>query len=306
MNSSEPDQIDLLCAGKLYIDIIFAGLPRFPRRGEEILSNAIEVTLGGGAVICAAGVSSLGLKTGVMGAIVHDLFGDYIVRVLKAHQVNIDSLVKVDGIENNISVSLDVTNDRSMIAFAGIDDYSELDQKKKNSIFSSKHLHVKGLNERRASLLKFAKENTITTSLDINLQAPNDASMIREILRYVDIFLPSAWEVKALFKKPARQMVRELGRLAGEYCVIKLGQKGSIASDGYSLIEQLPNPTKILDATGAGDAFDAGFLWAYLQKEPIEQCLRAGTLAAELCLHTMGGINWINRISEFRALYEAS
>ena len=101
-----------------------------------------------------------------MGAVVDNLFGTYIIHELKTHNVNIDSLIKVNGTENNISISLNTFDDRSMIAFAGIDDYSELGSGKKNMILTSNHLHVKGLNMERASLLKFAKEKNLSTSLD--------------------------------------------------------------------------------------------------------------------------------------------
>jgi sugar/nucleoside kinase (ribokinase family) len=299
MDRVEITTTDLLCAGKLYVDVLFTGLPRFPVPGEEILSEDIAISLGGGAAICAVGVSRLGLKTSVTGAIVPGLFGDYIVHTLAFHNVKVDALVKVHGTENNISVSLDTPDDRSMIAFAGIDDHSELDNRKRDTVLSTSHLHVKGLNQERAELLKFAKENNRTTSLDINLQTASNVETLWGILPYVDVFLPSAWEVKALFNSPPGQMVKKFGKQTGSYSVIKLGREGSIASDGNSLIEQPSRSVKIVDATGAGDAYNAGFLWAYLRKEPIEQCLRAGTLAAELCLQTVGGIGWVNRVNEF-------
>lgn len=303
MNNKKTINLDVLCAGKLYVDIVFTGVPRLPVLGEEILSDDLAISLGGGATFCAAGISCLGLKTGIMGNIVNNCWGSYIIRELLSYNVNIDSLVKINHGENNISISINVVNDRSMLACAKVDDYSEaLNHKKKISILAANHLHVKGLSASRANAIKFAKDSGLTTSLDINLQTTNQAETILEILPYIDIFLPSAWEVATLFGSSPKKIVKELGKLTNGYCVIKQGKKGSIASDGKFIVEQTSRPTKILDATGAGDAYDTGFLWAYLRNDSIEKCLKAGTIAAELCLQTIGGAGWFNKINDFHEL----
>lgn len=299
IKAKERNNLDLICAGKLYLDIIFTGLARFPILGEEVLPNNVTVSLGGGAAICAVGSSSLGLRTGIIGVVADNLFGNYIVQILKAHNVNTNFINMVSGVENNISVSINVSDDRSMVAYAALDDFSEFDNIKKNVILSSKHLHVKGLSIERANLLKFAKKNELTTSLDINLQTSNQAHLLRKTLPYIDIFLPSAWEVSQLFENSPRKMAIELGKLTRQYCIIKLGREGSIASEGNNIIKQASNPVKVIDATGAGDAYNAGFLWAFLTNHTIEQCLKAGTIAAELCLQTAGGIGWVELINGF-------
>jgi sugar/nucleoside kinase (ribokinase family) len=142
----------------------------------------------------------------------------------------------------------------------------------------------------------------ITTSLDIgwNPARYRDPDF-REIIRRMVIFLPSWRDAEWV---TGRTMPEDAVRTLGELVpvpVIKLGAEGSIGMEDGRIV-RVPAPSVTpLDTTGAGDAFNAGFLWAYLRGEPLDRCLLAGNICGALSTRAPGGTEAFPRLSVLRA-----
>jgi sugar/nucleoside kinase (ribokinase family) len=141
-----------------------------------------------------------------------------------------------------------------------------------------------------AKLFRKAKQLGLTTSVDCNYDpAERWDSGLRDVLRYTDIFFPNEDEARFLTgKKSPEDAARELGKLASTV-VVKLGAKGALVYNGGSSFQVKAVKTGVVDATGAGDSFDAGFLSRFLRGGSLRECARAGASAGARCVTRVGG-----------------
>ena len=147
-------------------------------------------------------------------------------------------------------------------------------------IKSARHLHFSsyflqpGIQSGLLSLFKTAKENGLTTFLDMQWDPAEKWNFnYKEILPFVDVFLPN--EQEALLLTNENVLGDPLKKLTcdGNLVVVKLGSKGSITSDNKkNVFKQSFYNNDVVDAIGAGDSFNAGFIFKYINKSTIDEC----------------------------------
>ena len=134
------------------------------------------------------------------------------------------------------------------------------------------------------------KEAGLTTSLDTN-DDPDDGwkGGLDEVLQYVDVFLPNEREVqKAAGVADVEEAVKKLAAIV-PLVVVKLGRQGAIAQRGAERFACPSISVDAVDAVGAGDSFDAGFLHQYVRGADLTACLRAGNIAGAFSTTRAGG-----------------
>src|SRR5581483_3663694 len=159
----------------------------------------------------------------------------------------------------------------------------------------SRHFHLcsfylqRGLKPGVAELFRRMKSAGLTISLDPN-DDPDDAwDGIDEVLKYVDVFLPNAREAQKI--AGSNNVEDAIARLAERVPVVavKLGANGAIAQRGSERFVSPAVKVEAIDAVGAGDSFDAGFVSQYLRGADIETCLVYGNLAGAFSTTRPGG-----------------
>src|SRR6185295_12860075 len=128
------------------------------------------------------------------------------------------------------------------------------------------------------------------TSFDPNSD-PSDRwhSNINSVLKYTDVLFVNEREAIKLTKSKSTQAaLKTLGEKV-RCVVVKRGAKGAIAIQDNDVFTDSGFRVKALDTTGAGDSFDAGFLSAYLMKQPLPECLRVGNACGALSAISIGG-----------------
>jgi sugar/nucleoside kinase (ribokinase family) len=148
----------------------------------------------------------------------------------------------------------------------------------------------KGLQPQFGEILQRAKALGLTTSFDPNSD-PSDRwnSKINAVLEYTDILFVNEREaIKLTGARTAQAALRTLGEKV-PCVVVKRGAKGAIAIQDNEVFTDSGFRVKALDTTGAGDCFDAGFLSAYLMKQPPAECLRFGNACGALSAISIGG-----------------
>jgi len=139
-------------------------------------------------------------------------------------------------------------------------------------------------------LFALMKEAGLSTSLDTN-DGPTGtwAGPIAETLRYVDILMPNEREAKGLAGEESLE--RAIERLSGlvAMVVVKRGALGALVAGSGKLMQQAAVTVQPVDAVGAGDSFNAGFLHGYLNGWPLERCLQVGNLAGAWSTTQIGG-----------------
>lgn len=288
--------IDVLVVGELNVDIIFDQIDSFPEIGKEILAKRMAVTLGSSSAIFASNLSSLGAQVAFIGKIGKDNFGDIVLQSLQAKGVDTSMIIQSKEFKTGATLVLNYDEDRAMITHTGAMDHMCLDDISNEQLIQARHLHFSsyflqpGL--RNIGLLfKQAKESGLTTSFDPQWDPQEDWNIdLENILPYVDVFLPNEKELLHLTNTATIEHAIDSIKHLANIIVVKMGNKGSLSWCKGNLLHKEPFLNEdVVDAIGAGDSFNAGFIFKYIQSEPVEKCQEFGNLAGAISTTEQGG-----------------
>jgi sugar/nucleoside kinase (ribokinase family) len=297
---SSPKKLDVYAIGELNADLVLAGLNAVPPLGQEYLCQTSALLLGSSTAICACVLASLGLKTGFVGALGRDAFGAVCQDTLERYGVDMTYVRRDAALRTGLTVCLSVGGDRAMVTHLG-DTINCLTAADIPAAVSetARHVHLGSffLNQKLVAglpvRLKKLRAKGLTVSLDAGFQetADWDGGLFR-VLPFVDLFFPNQLEVCCI--GGARDVLlaarRVHAKMQGGTLVVKLGADGALVlgKDG-SVLRREAYPAAVVDTTGAGDSFNAGFLYAWLDGKPLADCLCYGNAAGAVSVGRMGG-----------------
>jgi ribokinase len=289
----------VLVAGDANVDLILHGdvVPRFGQ--EEQLLAASELVLGSSAGIAACGLARLGVPTSLVAHIGDDEFGRFTSAALTERGVSTEELRVDAGGQTGISVILSTASDRAILTLLGTipalngDDVLAAAAGASHVHFASYFL-VPRLAAELPGVLARLRADGITTSIDTNWDPSGEWKGLDEVLPLVDYFLPNAAELRAIAAviDPTTvgtgiddlERARRLARL-GPRVVVKAGKDGgwSVGPDAEHT-QASGLPVAVVDTTGAGDSFDAGYLAAVVsgvvdEAERLRWAAAAGSLS---------------------------
>ncbi len=289
-------RFDVTIAGELNLDLILYGLPADLPPERELLADAMALTLGSSSAIVAHNLASLGSRVGFQSLIGEDPLGKIALEKLTQSGVDISHLRKSKSLNTGLSVILQRDGWRNILTYSGAIAKLSLADLDLDYLCDSRHFHLSSyylqanLRPQVPELFRRLKNAGLTISLDTN-DDPEDlfGGDVCEVLSQVDIFLPNRREACRIAATDnlelAMQRLSELVPLL----VVKLGSEGAVALRKHERIAGSPLTVEIVDAVGAGDSFDAGFLHAYLKGQSLTECLAAGNAAGALCASRAGG-----------------
>lgn len=294
----------VLVVGDANVDLILRGdvVPRFGQ--VEQLAESGELVLGGSASIVACGLARLGIRTSLVARVGDDVFGRFTHDALRSAGVD-TAMVEVDRTRpTGLSVILSTPQDRAILTVPGTIPSlggGAVLQAASTGLFA--HLHIASyflqpaLAASLPRVLEQVRDAGLTVSLDTNWDPADVWHGVGEVLPYVDQLLPNLAEVRALGSAVGaapgssdEDVARHLARL-GPRTVVKAGRDGgwSVGRDGH--VSRVPGlDVEVVDTTGAGDSFDAGYLaaLAYGVIDEVER-LRWATTAGSLSTLGTGG-----------------
>jgi sugar/nucleoside kinase (ribokinase family) len=289
---------DITIAGEVNLDMILYGVPEELPRERELLAERMMLTLGGSSAILAHNLAALGSRVGFQSRIGDDDFGQIAMQPLERAGVEVSRVRRTTGaVKTGITVILQRSGWRNMVTYAGTIAELSWEDLDFDYLTDSRHFHVSsfylqsGLRARVPELFRKMKAAGLTVSLDTN-DDPDDgwAGGLEEALRYVDIFMPNEREAqKAARVDDLETAVQKLSRIV-PLVVVKLGPEGAMAQRGTERFVSPARKVAAVDAVGAGDSFDAGFLHEYLRGGDLMACLAAGNLAGAFSTTRSGGI----------------
>ncbi len=287
--------IDILVAGRVYCDLLFLDLDSFPALGRESFAEDFAVAAGGGAFITAAHLAGLGGGVSLLSHLGTDPFSAQVAKALDRSFVDQRWITKVAGPLPRVTAAIVRDGDRAFVTRAtpapiGGSWPSAL----KDS--GARWLHIADGNslEDFPDLVARAKDAGLMIAFDCGWHADLlHSNTIWQLLPQVDLFLPNASEAAALCggdETPAA-VIDAARRLAetGPTVVVKNGARGAVACEGESIIEQAPPAVQTVDTTGAGDAFNAGILFALSRGWPLEKALRLAAALGAWTVQRPGG-----------------
>lgn len=288
---------DIVMVGELNVDFILHNYDAFPAPGREVLVESFRMVLGSASAICAVGLARLGMKVVYVSRVGDDPWGAFCVDTLAEAGVDVSRVIRDTRITTGVTVSISSCTERARVTYPGsIAAQTPADLEGVVGDGPPRHLHVSsyflqsGLRPGFADLFRRASAAGWTTSLDPGCD-PADAwgdDLVRT-LQHVDLFLPNEVELRGI--TGTCDPVEGLWRLQNgrTRTVVKVGARGAITIDAGEPLEVPPPPIEVRDTTGAGDSFNAGFLYAWLRGYPLRDCLRAGTICGALSTRGIGG-----------------
>ncbi|GAC1385349.1 MAG: PfkB family carbohydrate kinase [Herpetosiphon sp.] len=292
----EARPFDVVVVGEVNPDLILRGevTPVFGQV-EQMIDDA-QLVIGSSSAIFACGAARLGLRVAFIGKTGDDLFGSFMRQELAARGVDVRGIVVDPAIRTGLSVMLARELDRAILTYSGSIGALRYDEIDMGVIEQARHLHMGSffmlemLQPEVPRLFRAARALGLTVSLDTNYDPAErwDAGL-EEVLQQVDLFLPN--EVELLAISGEREMDRALERLGKRVPVmgVKRGAAGGIARRGSEVATAAGISVNVIDTTGAGDSFDAGFVYGYLHGWSLERTVRLACACGSLSTRAAGG-----------------
>jgi sugar/nucleoside kinase (ribokinase family) len=296
----EDRELDLIVVGEINPDIIVSDPDPVPRFGQqEQLVDAITMTIGSSSAIAACGAARLGLRVAMVGVVGDDPFGRFMLEAMAARGID-TTWCRIDPeMPTGATVILARPGDRAIFTALGTIDAVSAADVPEELIARARHLHVGSyflqphLARDVPELFRQAHDAGLTTSLDPN-DDPSKAwnSGLDEALTETDLFLPNGAELAAIGGRddPAEAAAAVAHRVQPTPVIaVKLGSSGALAVAEELVERTAAYGIEPVDAIGAGDGFDAGFISGWLDGASILRCLRMGAVCGALSTRATGG-----------------
>jgi sugar/nucleoside kinase (ribokinase family) len=290
--------LDCLSAGILVVDHLSTPIPRVPRAGELILCDRLPLAFGGCASNVAIDLARVGIGVGVVGCVGRDPFGQFLIDGLSAAGVETSGVQVLDDVGTSGTLIINVAGeDRRFIHSAGANAVMQaghipLDRVRRAKVFYvGGYLLMPALEAPGAlcELFREARRAGAKTVLDVVLPGPgNHWPKLESLLAETDVFLPNEDEAAAItgLTSPLDQAQRCRDAGAGTV-VITQGEHGTLLVNRDLRIRAAAYPTQFVGGTGAGDAFDAGYIAGLLAGEDPIGCLKWGAALGASCVRSI-------------------
>lgn len=281
---------DVVVVGSYFCDMVFTGLADFPQLGRDIFSRNLEVVPGGSYYVVAT-LHRLGVKVGWLGHVGTDVFSRFVMEAVEAEGIDTGLLQRHDGPVRRVAASFSFEHERGFISY--VDDLDETIALERIEQANPRCVVLHGMHywTQMADLNQTKNRKDFAVLLDCqDTPLTLDSPGLADALRQVDIFAPN--EAEACHLTGEETVEGALTRLAEmvPLVVIKCGSQGSMTQQDAKIIRVPALNIRPVDTTGAGDCFDAGFLYGYLRDEPVEQCLRYANITGGLSTTAPGAL----------------
>jgi sugar/nucleoside kinase (ribokinase family) len=287
---------DLACVGESFEDLIFAGLARLPRLGEELRTRSFLRTFGGGATITAVAAARLGVTTRIVSAL-----SEGAAACLKAEGVSVTNLRR-RGEAHAITAALSTAKDRAFATFDGV-----------NAVLGPRIVAALGKVEARIvhcalcprdivpmvealqALRRRGRIVSLDFGYDLNLAKDRHLPLL---IAEADFLLINEDEARLYSKRRSLALAESFWKEHARNTVIKLGSRGSRWISPRWIVEEPAPRVRALDTTGAGDAFNAGFFAGVLSGLSARRALRLGNTVGARSTGAVGGLDGLPRLEE--------
>lgn len=287
---------DVYVYGDVNIDLVVPGVESLPEPGSEVDVPVMETFVGGGAALFTLGLAKLGLTPVFQGSIGRDMYGEYIRGLFRELGVDDTLLLDSDTKKTGISISFTTEKDRCFLTYRGTNEGLSLKYMDLGQLPGAKHVHVTGYEgatnhaEYLDILTKIHAMGDVTVSFDVGWDMTGVwYEGIFDLLPMIDVLFMNETECQHYTRcDDIETGARKLAEKAG-MAVIKLGKTGAMAiKDGEKFFAPAYK-VQAVDTTGAGDSFNAGFIYGFLQGLPMEECLKCGNGCGALSVTKLGG-----------------
>jgi sugar/nucleoside kinase (ribokinase family) len=286
----------VLFTGDINVDVLMGGLASLPVVDKEIICTSFDVAVGSSAAICACAYASLGGNSSFLGLAGEDDYGQFMLRSMNELGVQTKRVRRTSAVHTGVTVNLSYQSTRTQITYPGTISAFDGADVGGDDLRGINHLHFAGpylqthFRPHLGRLLKLARQMGISTSLDPQWDPSEKWEFMDQWLGDLDYLFVNEGEAMSI--AGAASVGKAAQILAGRTrcAVVKAGSAGSVVYCGGVLHRGKARKVKVIDTTGAGDCFDAAFLYATLEKNfPLPEALRlAGACGSRSCTFAGG------------------
>lgn len=289
---------DVSVIGLYILDVLGRPVDRIPDRGNVDFIEEIRLTVAGTAGGTVVDTAKLGLRSLAVGAVGDDEKADWVLLTMQKHGIDTSAMKRLSGVPTSATIlNVRPNGDRPALHVRGASDHFDVSPSMYDQVFDAPIIHLGGTGllkkldgSASVTLLREAKSRGRTVTFDLIAASAETLGIVAPLLPYIDYFMPSIEEAKDMSgQKTAEDCAKFYLDKGASCCVFTLGGEGAFYAhrDGTRLASRAYDIT-VVDTTGCGDAFDAGFIAALHHKMDTETALRFAQASAGLVATGLG------------------
>lgn len=289
---------DVSVIGLYILDVLGRPVSRIPDRGNVEFIDEIRLTVAGTAGGTVIDTAKLGLKSLAVGAVGDDEKADWVLATLEKFGVDASQMQRIAGVPTSATIlNVRPNGERPALHVRGASDYFDVSPDTYDAVFDADIVHLGGTGLLRRldgsaseALLREAKRRGRTVTFDLIAASAETLALVAPLLPHIDYFMPSIEEARDMSGKSS---VEDCARFYLDRgvatCVFTLGGEGAYyASRDGAAFRSPAYRIDVVDTTGCGDAFDAGFITALRHSMEPETAVRFAQAAAGLVATGLG------------------
>lgn len=277
---------NVFVVGEMNVDVRCA-VRRLPGKGEEERAESVGFSIGGNAANFAVALAGLGARPELHSCIGNDFSTGFLKRSLSEAGVK----ARLKGAEGSNGYTLAFVfgdGNRSFVSNKGAcydmktTDLEPLLERIKpgDIVYTGGLFHLPGLARGYGGFLRKAKKRGATLMFDFTFDDTGCSGCFRGFAKLLDMAFLNGRELERYGGRGSDKALRRISGFGVRDIIVKLGEKGSMFYTNGMLKREPAARVKVMDTTGAGDVFNAGFVYGFMSGFLPEQCLRLGNWAA--------------------------
>jgi ribokinase len=287
-------KFDVIGFGALNVDTLLK-VDKIAGAEEESFIHDYAEACGGSAANTMVGLARLGASVGFVGKVADDHEGQLQIECFQKEGVNTDGIIHSSKGKSGVCLGfVDKKGARALYINPGVNDLIEFREIQAPYITDTQFIHLSsfvGEKSFRAQkkLMSFLPD-TVKVSFDPgSLYAQKGLAAIEPIIQNSFVMMPNTVELKLLTGETGiPEGAQKLIEMGVEIVAVKMGDKGCYVSNGEEKMTLQQYKVPVVDTTGAGDAFDAGFLYGLIHNRTLEDCGKLGNYVASRSVMKMG------------------
>jgi len=302
----------VVSVGDVNTDIVFAGLDHIPLSEQDVLAQRLEMLVGGQAGNVARALSRLGVPVTFVGRVGDDEYGRVAVEQLKEDGVDVSGVIVDPDVRTGATVILSTGAERAFATYLGAISKVTGADVKREVLQQVSHMHVgsyyllRDLQPEMEDVFDEARRLGVTVSVDPGWDSFEewDAGLF-DVLRKVDVFMPNEIEAMTVTQAATPESALEILDRYSDIVVIKMGGKGSLVKDGEKIVHCPAFEVPVVDVTAAGDVFNAGFLYGFLNGWDLRRCAEFGNACGAISVTRVGVSGMMSGVREVESFLAA-
>ncbi|MEM8630631.1 MAG: sugar kinase [Pseudomonadota bacterium] len=290
-------RFDVSVVGLYILDILGRPVEAIPEGGNVDFIEEIRLTVAGTAGGTVVDLAKLGLNCQAVGAVGGDEKADFVLNHMKKFGIDCDLIQKLEGVETSATIlNVRPNGERPALHCRGASDHFDVPPDMLSRVLDCRFFHLGGTGllakldgEPSRALLQAAQEAGCVTTWDLVGAGPDTWKFVEPLLPHIDYFIPSIEEAEILSGISGLEENIKFFQNRGVKCpVLTMGGDGSMIAPGDERIHVPVYEIEVVDTTGCGDAYTAGFIAGLSDGRSLEECGHLGTASASLVASGLG------------------